>query len=37
MFLGSERRREPAGTVLHEDQLDVREATGIVHDEISGR
>lgn len=37
MYLGDERRQEPAGTILTEDQVDGREAAGILHDEISRR
>jgi len=35
MFLGDDRRREPPGTVLTEDQTDAREAASILHDELA--
>jgi predicted RNA-binding protein with EMAP domain len=35
MFLGEERRGEPAGTILTEDEVDAREATSILHDELA--
>jgi predicted RNA-binding protein with EMAP domain len=34
MYLGEERRKEPPGTLLDENDVDAREASGILHDEI---
>lgn len=35
MFLGSGKRTEPTGTLLREDQVDAKEAAGILYDEIA--
>jgi predicted RNA-binding protein with EMAP domain len=34
MFLGDERRSEAPGTILDADQIDTREAAGILHEEL---
>jgi len=35
MYLGDDRRTEPPGSALNEDQVDAREATSILHDELA--
>lgn len=35
MFLGSEKRTEAPGTLLNEDQVDAREAAGILYEEVA--
>jgi predicted RNA-binding protein with EMAP domain len=34
MFLGSEKRTEPPGTVLNEENVDAKEAAGILYEEV---
>lgn len=35
MFLGSEKRTEPVGTLLGEEQVDAKDAAGILYDELA--